>query len=779
MILRTPRFRTLRTRLAVLYTALFAVALALLGGVVQTMIWSHARNSVRAELSASGSVYDGLWALKAKTLTDTADVLTRDFGFRAAVASEDVPTIESALATLRGRAGVDHAVLVNLDGSVVGSAGRLTAMMATMPHRLRGGRQDAVVNAGGATFRVVVSPILAPTEIGWVVFVVPLDAPEMRTLARLSAIPLTVTILRLGAGGHWTSGDGTVIADKAVDQLVAASTRERPLATVSLPDGRAFASAKPLIGVGGRPQAALLLRYPLSAALAPYMPLEVGLALAGIIGILLVVMGSIRLARGIAGPIAALDAAARALEEGSRTELAVVGDDEIGRLAHSFNRMSAGILEREHRISHLAFHDSLTGLPNRSYFRQSLDQAIARAPRAGEQVAVLCLDLDGFKGVNDTLGHPVGDSLLRELGDILTELAPDGLVSRLGGDEYAIILQGRFDPDRPRALAQAILDRTSQPMKTDGHQIATGFSIGIAFGPDDGDDPDQLLKNADLALYRAKRDGRGVFRFFEPALDAAARKRRQLELDLREAIQTGQFRLNFQPVFNLKENRIAGFEALLRWNHPTRGEVGPTEFIPVAEETGMIVAIGEWVMQEACRQAAAWPEDVRVAVNVSPLQFRNLRFKAVILQALAHSGLAPHRLEVEITETVFLDGEDHVLDLLHGLREIGVRVALDDFGTGYSSLSYLRSFPFDKIKIDRSFITGVATDDGAAAIVRAIVDLAGALHMETTAEGVEDGDQLALLRGQGCGNIQGYFFSRPVEGAGVAALLSTVFAQAA
>ena len=392
---------------------------------------------------------------------------------------------------------------------------------------------------------------------------------------------------------------------------------------------------------------------------------------------------------------------------------------------------------------------------------------------------MLCVDLDGFKGVNDTLGHPVGDALLRGVGDILTALAPDSLVSRLGGDEYAIILSGAVDPDRSRALAQAIVDRIAQPMRADGHQVATGASIGIAIGPADGRDPDELLKNADLALYRAKRDGRGVFRFFEPSLDAAARRRRQLELDLREALRTGQFRLNFQPVFDLKDDRIGGFEALLRWHHPTRGEIGPTEFIPVAEDTGLIVAIGEWVLHEACRHAVTWPDHVRVAVNVSPLQFRNPGFCAVILQTLARSGLAPGRLEIEITESVFLDGEETVIALLHRLRALGVRVALDDFGTGYSSLSYLRSFPFDKIKIDRSFVTNVADDLSSAAIVRAIVDLAGALNMETTAEGVENADQLARLRGQGCGNIQGYFFSRPVEGAVVASLLLSDIARAA
>ncbi|WP_235516315.1 putative bifunctional diguanylate cyclase/phosphodiesterase [Sphingomonas sp. Leaf226] len=507
--------------------------------------------------------------------------------------------------------------------------------------------------------------------------------------------------------------------------------------------------------------------------------MQAGIALAGLAGLILVVLGSRRLARGIAGPIAALDAAARALEEGGRAHIVVKGRDEIGRLAASFNRMSVGIVERENRITHLAFHDVLTGLPNRTYFRQSLDQAILQVGRTGGAIAVLCLDLDRFKGVNDTLGHPVGDALLKAIGAMLSEVAPDGLVSRLGGDEYAVILSGQFDADRPRVLAQSILDMMRQPVEADGHRIATAVSIGIAIGPVDGEDADELLKNADLALYLAKEDGRGVFRFFEPALDAAARWRRQVELDLREAIQAGHFVLNYQPVFDLKADRIGGFEALVRWHHPERGIIPPAEFIPIAEDTGLIIAIGEWVMQEACRQAIHWPEHVRVAVNVSPLQFRNTGFQAIILQALSRSGLAPDRLEIEITESVFLDGEGPVIALLHKLRAMGIRVALDDFGTGYSSLSYLRSFPFDKIKIDRSFITSIASDPSAAAIVRAIVDLATALHMETTAEGVEDIGQLDLLRGEGCGNIQGYLFSRPVASCRIAGLLENRTSQAA
>ena len=776
MRLPVPRwqFNRLSTRLAVLFGLLFAACLVVVAVVGQLVIWNNARASVRAELSASGSVYDRIWTLRAQSLGDTASALTRDFGFRTAIASGDTPTIESAVVNLGTRAHVAQTFFVDTTGTVIGSGDRrLRDAVATVPATLTAGRRDAVIATQTAAYRLIVSPVLAPNEIGWVIFAVPLDGRELAALQRLSAIPLDATILQRDRNGHWTGVAGFDGPTAALDDFVTTSIANPGSAgPLALPGGYASALAKPLAGPDGKPAAVLLLSYPWMAAMAGYRTIQVGILLAGLIGFLLVVLGSRRLATSIARPIAALDAAARALEEGNRTEVVVAGEDEVGRLAVSFNRMSAGIIEREHRITHLAFHDSLTGLPNRTYFRQQLDAGLVRAHKRDERVSVLCLDLDGFKGVNDTLGHPVGDALLREIGDVIGALAADGVVARLGGDEFAIILDDRGDADRPRALSQAILDALRRPMQVSGHQIATGASIGIAVGPDDGADADVLLKNADLALYRAKQDGRGVFRFFEPALDAAARKRRQLELDLREALQTGQFRLNFQPIFDLKKDRIGGFEALLRWEHPLRGNVPPIDFIPVAEDTGLIIAIGDWVMQEACRQATAWPEHVRVAVNVSPLQFRNSGFQNVIFQALTRSGLTPNRLEVEITESVFLEGETSVLNLLHQLRAMGVRVALDDFGTGYSSLSYLRSFPFDKIKIDKSFVNSVAQDESSSAIVRAIVDLANALHMETTAEGVEDRDQLDELRGQGCSSIQGYLFSRPVEADAVIAMIA-------
>ncbi|GGB25054.1 hypothetical protein GCM10011380_13290 [Sphingomonas metalli] len=780
--LRSFRFGSLRTRLATLYAALFAVALIGIALVAQVVVSRNARTTVAAELVASGAVYDRLWSLREQSLRSAADVLSRDFGFRSAAASGDRSTIASALVSLRQRAGVPIAMFVDLDGGVIGGTASVARVAADVPFAMAPGRRDVVILAGSTVYRLVLSPVLAPTEIGWVVFAVPLDAAEMRNLEKLSAIPLIATMLRRADDGRWVSIDGAVPPSDALEALGGApdgkGDRHSAPALLDLPDGDALAIARPLAGIGAKPQAALLIRYPYGLAMAPYRPLQLGIGLAGLAGLLLVMAGSRRLARNIARPIAALDRAAQQLEEGAPTVVQVSGRDEIGRLAASFNRMAAGIAEREQRIAHLAFHDPLTGLPNRVSLRETLDQVSARVRRTGGQAAVLSLDLDRFHAVNDTLGHPAGDALLRRIATLLPELAPDAFIARLSADEFALVLEGGA-ADRPRALGQAILDHFAVPMMVEAHAVPIGVSMGIAIAPSDGNDADTLLKNADLALADAKRDGGGVMRFFEPALDEAARRRRMLELDLREAVAKGQFTLAFQPIFDLKAQRIGGFEALLRWHHPDRGWLSPVDFIPVAEETGLIVPIGEWVMREACRTATRWPEHVRIAVNVSALQFRSPGFQTVVLQALAISGLEPRRLEVEITESVFLDGEGPVVALLHRLRAMGVRVALDDFGTGYSSLSYLRSFPFDKIKIDRSFVTPVARDASAAAIVRAIIDLSAALRTDTTAEGVEDDEQLAVLTEQGCGSIQGYLFSRPVDAASTLELLATPLVRAA
>jgi predicted signal transduction protein with EAL and GGDEF domain len=349
----------------------------------------------------------------------------------------------------------------------------------------------------------------------------------------------------------------------------------------------------------------------------------------------------------------------------------------------------------------------------------------------------------------------------------------------LGGDEFAVLLTDESQQLRPEQVARTIIEAVRQPLGVDGNQLVVGASIGIALAPADGNTADDLMKHADLALYKSKEGGRGTFRFFEAQMDEQAQQRRELEMDMRSGLANGEFELYFQPLFDLSKNAFCGFEALIRWNHPKRGMISPLDFIPVAEETGLIVPIGEWVIQEGCRHARHWPDNIRVGVNVSTVQFRSPGLVAIVMQALAASGLSPNRLEIEITESIFLDSTDAILKVLHGLRALGVRIALDDFGTGYSSLSYLRSFPFDKIKIDRSFIIELMQDKDAGAVVRAITDLAGALGMETTAEGVEEAGQLEALRTHGCTNVQGYLFSKPVTASEALVLISGEAGRAA
>jgi diguanylate cyclase (GGDEF)-like protein/PAS domain S-box-containing protein len=428
-------------------------------------------------------------------------------------------------------------------------------------------------------------------------------------------------------------------------------------------------------------------------------------------------------------------------------------------------------IKAERQIAHMALFDGLTDLPNRFQFQRRLVEALETATDSA--FAVLFLDLDGFKNVNDTLGHPDGDELLRQVAARLGRCVGDkGLVSRLGGDEFAILQQDLAAPDAITGLASRIIAALSQPYDLNGHQAIVGASIGIALFPDDGRSADQLLMNADIALYGAKAQGRGTFRYFEPEMDARMKSRRSLELDLWNAVEEESFEVYYQPVIGLAANGVRGFEALLRWRHPGRGMVSPADFIPLAEETGLIVRLGEWVLRRACREAAGWPRDIRIAVNLSPVQFRTAGLAQAVFSALATSHLDASRLELEITEAVLLQDSPVVLQTLHQLKDFGVRIAMDDFGTGYSSLSYLRSFPFDKIKIDQSFVRGLGSAGDSVPIIRAVTGLGTDLGMTTTAEGVETREQLEILRTQGCNEVQGYLFSPAVPAGEIADLLA-------
>ena len=423
------------------------------------------------------------------------------------------------------------------------------------------------------------------------------------------------------------------------------------------------------------------------------------------------------------------------------------------------------------RLGEAYHYDGLTDLPNREYFRERLKQALDQA--GDKRVGVLYIDLDLFKNINDSFGHPVGDRLLKEVAGRLTKaVRGPNLAARLGGDEFAVILGADVSPSEASACAGLLIDMLKAPYAIDGQEMVIGASIGIALSPGDGTTPEELMRNADMALYRAKSDGGGVHHFFEREMDLQAQKRRDMELDLRRAFANGEFELHYQPLVTIASDRISGFESLLRWRHPDKGMISPAEFIPVAEDIGLITQLGEWVLREACAEAVKWPGDIKVAVNLSPAQFRSRNLVQVVISALTQSGLSPRRLELEITESIFLAETDANLAILHQLRELGVGISMDDFGTGYSSLSYLRSFPFDKIKIDRSFVKDLAERPDCGAIVRAISGLGRSLNITTTAEGVETEDQLDWLRAEGCNEVQGFLFSAARPATEIARLLA-------
>ena len=748
----TLRFGSLKVRIAVLYASLFAVVLAAFIVVVGNSIAMFGEDAATRDLQANTRVFDELLDLRTQQLGQASEVLSRDFGFREAVATADTPTVESALLSLEARSGA-AAFLIGLNGDVTAVSRTDTLDANALWEALDDGRMSGIVRLGDGFGLAAASPVAAPSLFGWLVVVQPMDRAELDRLVELAAIDVTARIdakAALPKGLHGADDGVPVEIDEG----------ERTLFLVSS-----------VQAMQGDIEPRLVLQHSLTATLAKYTRLQYTLAALGFAALVLVVALSWRVARTITGPLNKLDEATRAIAEGRNIELRAETDDEIGNLARSFRTMVTAIEEREREILHVGLHDGLTDLPNRKLFLEQLNRATDRL-RGEDRLMVVYVDLDNFKAINDTLGHPTGDAFLRDTATHLRAELPEALVARLGGDEFAILMRDIDAKDNLAAIADRIQACFQRTVVLDDQQMDASASLGIAVAPADGNDGPILMKNADLALYRAKAEGKASYHFFEPKLDEQARQRRQLELDLRIALREGHFELFFQPLYSLIEETYVGCEALLRWNHPERGYVQPGDFIPLAEETGLIIPIGDWVAREACRQAATWPDHLTVAINVSPKQFACSSLSNTILQALMNSGLAPSRLELEITESIFIANVQETLSTLHNLRNLGVRISLDDFGTGYSSLSYLRSFPFDKVKIDRSFVQDLDTETNAHAVIRAITTLATALNMDTLAEGVEEESQLEVLRAEGCRNIQGFLFSRPVPASDIAAMFA-------
>jgi len=456
-------------------------------------------------------------------------------------------------------------------------------------------------------------------------------------------------------------------------------------------------------------------------------------------------------------------------------------EERTNRLTDANQRLKAEIAGREElqaKSQYLAYHDSLTGLGNRLLFKEQLEDALKDVSAIPYSLAILFLDLDGFKAVNDTLGHSIGDLLLKSIATRLRDVIGQAdRIARLGGDEFAILQISAPQPNSAISLAEQIIDIVGHPCNIEGHDVTVGASVGIVVAQPGDTNAEGLLKSADLAMYSAKADGRGTYRMFDPEMDVIVQARRLLERDMRAALAQDRFALFYQPLINLQTKKVTAFEALMRWDHPERGQVPPSEFIPVAEEMGLIVQLGEWALRQACAEAMKWPDLICVSVNLSPVQFSKGNLVSTVMSALAASGLSASRLELEITESVLLEKSERNIAVLNQLRELGVRIAMDDFGIGYSSIGYLRSFPFDKIKIDQSFVRDLLVDQGSLAIVRAISGLGASFGMVTTAEGVETVDQMRCLNLEGCVEVQGYLFSKAVPASQIVGLLEKLTTQ--
>jgi len=743
----------LQARVSLNIAGLLIVVMLITVGVADYGLRLYAYSIAQRDIAAGTGLVERNLASRQDEMRSAAQVVARDFGFREAFALNDRRTLESALTSLAGRAGAPLAMVVSLDGTATANPGSTPIDGQAMLAALNAGRNGGIVRTGRTLSLAVAAPIELPDLAGWLVLARPLGQRDLDQLAGLSGLPIEAQA-----------------ADKArLDPDLAGQA----VGSIDHHDGRdgdqlVRMSALPSLDATLQPR--LILRYPLASATEAYRSLRMDLAAIAMVAVLMGVLLGSRLTRGILQPLGRLAMATAAMARGEMTRVEPRGRDELASLARSFNVMVDAIEERERRITHAWLHDGLTNLPNRRFFQEKLDRAVGRRG-PDSRILVALLDIDDLSLINDTMGHAAGDALLLKFADLLQRTVPGAKVCRFGSDEFGLMLENLSGDTDLSALVDDLARKLAIEIDIAGQVIPLSVGFGVAVCPDDAQDTGTMLKNAELALGRAKADGKRGYRFFEATLDEAASRRRQLEIDLRNAVRNGEFELHFQPLFFPAQSRVKGFEALLRWDHPRRGRVSPAEFIPIAEHSGLIIPISEWVIREACRHAIGWPDAIGVAVNISASHFRVPGLVPCVINALSHSGLAPERLELEITEGVFISNFDSTLDTLRQLRALGVRIALDDFGTGYSSLSYLRAFPFDKVKIDQSFVRDLSTDASARAVVRAITALADALGMETLGEGVEDVAQYDALICEGCSMIQGYLISRPVPGSEVGAIL--------
>jgi len=760
-------FQRLQTKLTVLYAGLFALALSIVAIAVYGAIASNAQRTVREEMAGSGAVFDRIWALRTQRLHDGAELLSRDFGFRAAVATHDRPTVESAIANLRRRLGLDLAFTVGVDGEVVGlDPTRLDLQTLWSALDAEDGAQG-VFTIDGKPYQLISAPILSPTLTGWIVFAARLDESEMRGLERLSAIRLDAQVFDQ-RGDRWVSADEGPV-DRTLATFVGRAVHDRQSAPVLLRGGAdSLVLVKPIKALDHAGGAALVLRYPMAEAMAPYRPLMAAVVVAGLLGAALVAAASWALSRGLTRPIAALDVAASRLRRGEDVTVEVMTRDEIGRLAESFNLMAGEIRQREAEMIRQALHDGETGLPNRRALERAIEARLASAA-PGEQVVLAAIGFDRFPQVRAAIGYELASDLVAKMGQRIFEIAPGVLVARLT-TSILCVLSGVDTLEQLIPLVEEALPTLEVPIEVGGELVDVHITQGLAATTDNERDAARLIEHALIALDQARAAHRKVMTF-----DAAAygdpSGNLSLMSEMLEAIRAGELQLNHQPKLDLRTGAITGVEALARWNHPTRGFIRPDLFVGMAEETGHIRALTDHVLTQAIDDQArlrAAGHDVLMSVNISG---RLIDDHAFAQDAIAQIAAAGARLCFEITETAVISNPDVALSVLERLAQAEIAVSIDDYGSGLSSMAYLKQIPADELKIDKAFVLGLDSDAKDALLVKSTIDLAHSLGMKVTAEGVETRESLAALQLMGCDLAQGYHVAKPMSLEGLIAFL--------
>jgi EAL domain-containing protein (putative c-di-GMP-specific phosphodiesterase class I)/GGDEF domain-containing protein len=760
-------FKSLRARLTVLYAALFGAAMILVSLAVYGAISANAEHAVRDELTATGAVFDQVWALRSGRLQDGAGLLARDFGFRSAVASRDQQTIVSALDNLKARLNVDIAFMVDTDGVPTGGD---AALLTPAAIRIAGSLDDSIASGvltlGETSYQAIAAPILSPTLTGWVVFARRLDQREMTALEQLSAIPIQATVLHKTTGGLWISGADTralinpTALGKVIDQALSAKATGRPSQLhLDERDGPSIAVVKRLPALDGGAPAVLLLRYPLSLAMAAYRPVLALILIAGLVGIALVVTGSWFLARSVTAPIQSLTDAVRRLQAGERSQAVVQTQDEIGVLAEGFNEMAAEIADREARILHQARHDSETGLPNRHAYEQAVEAMIARH-EAGQVVVAVSVGIDRFEHVRGAIGYAPATALVAEVGRRAADLAPDGAMARLATSMLGLVFFARDEAAAHARLAE-MAGPLQAPFQVEGSALVdVHASIGLAVLGVHADDAATLIERAGIAMGQARAARQKIFAFDAASYgDPAANL--SLMSEMLGALASGAMDLFYQPKFDLRTRRVEAVEALVRWRHPVRGMLPPDLFIPMAEETGHIRALTDWVLARAIADQDLMLKAghaMAVSINISGRLLSDMEFADRALEAAA---LAKGPLCFEITETAVIDNPRAALEVIERFAEAGIAVSIDDYGSGLSSLAYLKQIRADELKIDKAFVLNIDGNAKDALLVRSTIDLAHSLGMKVTAEGVETAEAMQMLAVMGCDVAQGYLIARP------------------